>query len=233
MTRIECIGVVIPAHDEEELLGACLASVDAAAAAVADRCRVEVVVVLDDCTDASARIAQRYGADVASVSARSVGVARRAGVARLDARERGSLWIANTDADSVVPRDWLAHHLRLADAGADIVLGPVRPDFAGLTAAHVDRWRAEHPPGVATGNTFGANLGVRASVYDGVGGFDRVSEHEDVRLVDRARRRGASVVATADGVVVTSARLQGRTPGGYAGYLRRVAAELAAGVPVV
>ena len=37
--------------------------------------------------------------------------------------EPGSLWLANTDADSVVPWNWLIHQVDLADAGADLVLG--------------------------------------------------------------------------------------------------------------
>ena len=43
------ITVVVPAHDEAELIGACLESLDVAAAAVS--VPVRVVVVADACTD--------------------------------------------------------------------------------------------------------------------------------------------------------------------------------------
>jgi glycosyltransferase involved in cell wall biosynthesis len=224
---IERVGVVIPVHDEEGLLGACLESVQVAATAVAPRARVDIVVVLDACIDGSAAVAAQHPVEIVRISSRLVGAARRAGVARLGRRSGDATWIANTDADSVVPPTWLAHQLELADAGADVVLGPVRPDFTELAPAHVAYWLETHPPGVPTGNTHGANLGIRSCIYDLVGGFARVAEHEDVLLVARAREAGADVVSTADAEVVTSARFEGRTPGGYAGHLRRVAGEIA------
>jgi hypothetical protein len=46
-----------------------------------------------------------------------------------------------------------------------------------------------------------------------------VAEHEDVDLVARLRRTGVAITASAAGEVLTSGRRDGRTPGGYAGYL--------------
>lgn len=225
------IGVVIPVHDEEERLAACLDAMQDAVAAVHRHVDVAVVVVLDACTDGSAEIAARYPLTVLRTHSATVGAARRAGVERvrddLGVARPKDVWIANTDADSVVPSDWLAVQLGLAREGHDVVLGTVRPDFVGLTEQHVAHWYATHPPGIPTGNAHGANLGIRGNVYDAAGGFEPVPEHEDVRLVDRARTLGASIIATADGTVVTSARFQGRTPGGYAGFLRTLAGELA------
>lgn len=223
MTRALSVGVVIPVHNEESSLDACLTSVRRAAARVRDRCRTEVVVVLDGCTDASERIASCHDVMIVQVDERRVGAARRAGVAALTARARDRLWVANTDGDSTVPTDWLENQLSLADGGADVVLGNVRPDFVGLSPAHIAYWHATHPPGIALGNVHGANLGFRASVYDTVGGFDDLAQHEDVDLVRRARESGATVVATAIGTVETSSRMHGRTPGGYAEHLRGVA----------
>ena len=86
--------------------------------------------------------------------------------------------------------------------------------------AHQRLWLDTHIPGSPNGHTHGANLGVRASTYAAVGGFSALTEHEDVRLVDACRRWGATVVATDAAEVITSGRFIGRTPGGYAGYLR-------------
>ncbi|WP_418276584.1 hypothetical protein ACNHYB_01350 [Isoptericola jiangsuensis] len=66
----------------------------------------------------------------------------------------------------------------------------------------------------------GANLGIRASVYRAAGGFAPIPEHEDVAIVAAARTLGARIVPDAAAEVLTSARLVGRTPGGYARHLR-------------
>jgi hypothetical protein len=58
-----------------------------------------------------------------------------------------STWLANTDADSRVPEDWLVRQLEFADAGWDVVLGSVEPDSAernlslGPAGASGIRWR--------------------------------------------------------------------------------------------
>lgn len=219
--------VIVPVHDEEDLLGDCLASILVAAAAVP--VPVEIVVALDACSDGSARIATATGVRTVELAAGLVGAARRAGTARalelLDG-DPSHLWLAHTDADSIVPPHWLAHQLALRDAGAGLVLGTVRPDFRGLSARHAAHWTATHPRGRPAGNVHGANLGLRADVYLAAGGFPAVAEHEDVQLVARARSVDATVVVSDEAEVLTSARFTGRTPGGYAAFLRALAADL-------
>ncbi|NYF15653.1 glycosyltransferase involved in cell wall biosynthesis [Microbacterium sp. AK009] len=226
------VAVVVPVHDEEELLARCLASLTVAQEAAARAgARVEVVAVLDACTDRSAAIAAEFDVTLVEVSAARVGTARRAGVSaalrRLDPADLAQVWIANTDADSVVPANWLTHQLTLMRAGSDLMLGTVRPDFADLAPAHVAYWRATHHRGRPPGNTHGANLGVRGSVYRAAGGFTEVPEHEDVRLVEAARALGAIITPSDVAEVMTSGRFEGRTPGGYAAFVRATAAQFA------
>ncbi|TKR24725.1 glycosyltransferase [Cellulomonas hominis] len=214
--------VVVPVHDEEELLAACLASVATAAAGAG--VPVDVVAALDDCRDGSAGLARAAGVRTVTLGARAVGAARAAGIdAGLDrcGEDPGAVWIACTDADTVVPPHWLRTHRGLADAGADVVVGTVRPDPRDLTPRQLAAWRATRVPGRPHGHVHGANLGVRADAYRRAGGFAPLAEHEDVDLVARLRADRAAVVRTSDAVdVVTSGRTVGRTPGGYAGYLR-------------
>ncbi len=226
------VAVVIPAHDEEELIGACLDAVRLAAAAVSDRVEhVSVHVAADACSDQTSRIALAAGAEVVFPEQRGVGAARAAGVTSALAAHAHvpprSIWIAHTDADSVVPAHWLVHQLELASAGADVVVGTVRPDFRDLSAEQTSAWWATHVPGTANGHVHGANLGTRASTLVGAGGFEHVLEHEDVLLVAEARARGARLVASDDAWVRTSGRPVGRTAGGYAGYLREQLIPLA------
>ena len=230
MRSIRAIVVVVPVHDEVALLERCLTALAAAVAAVRVTCVVRVV--LDDCTDGSADIAVRHPFPLLTVGHSAVGAARASGVraalaavAHIPAHR---VWIANTDADSVVPVNWLALQLELAAAGADVVVGTVRPDFDDLSDEHRRLWLATHEPGRPNGHTHGANLGVRASTYLAVSGFDPLAEHEDVRLVAACRAAGAEIRASDEAEVVTSGRFNGRTPGGYAGYLREQAVRLSA-----
>ena len=110
---IRAVGVVVPAHDEQELLPACLAALRVAARHPAlRRLAVHLVPVLDACSDDSGDVAP----GALEVQARNVGVARAAGFAEVIARESGrpaqQLWLTTTDADSTVPADWLTEHLR-------------------------------------------------------------------------------------------------------------------------
>lgn len=209
------LGVVIPARDEEQLIGRCLASVRAAAASVS--ARVTVVVVADGCLDSTVAVARSVrGVRVIELESSNVGAARAAGAAEV--LRLGADWIANTDADSVVPANWLVHQAELADEGWDVMVGTVRPDFAELAPEQQAVWLGSHTPGEPNGHVHGANLGVRASAYRTSGGYRELPEHEDVDLV--ARLDGFRTIASDTAEVVTSARRYGRTPGGYARFLR-------------
>lgn len=225
---MRAVAVVIPAHDEEALIGRCLASVTRAATRARERqpdLDVTVVVALDACTDTTAPQVARWAVETVHLSARNVGTARRVGVAHalelIGGRPRDT-WIAMTDADTVVPPDWITHQLDLADAGIDLVLGTVRPDFADLSARHAAYWRATHHRGRPPGNVHGANLGVRASTYAAAGGVPELAAHEDVAFVGAVRAVGARERASDVHEVETSGRFTGRTPAGYAAFLRRV-----------
>lgn len=185
---------------------------------------VTVVVTADRCADGTAAVARGAGAHVVEIDAGSVGAARRAGVAEgvrlLGGPAAWRTWVASTDADTVVPPAWLVRHLALAQRGARLVLGRAVPDPGGLDPAAVARWHHLHP--VVTDDphryVHGANLGVRLDAYAAAGGWPALREHEDHALVAALVARGTPAGLGPD--VVTSARREGRTPGGYAGYLK-------------
>ena len=231
---IEAIGVIVPAHDEEELLADCLSSLDLAARRAG--VPVHVAVVLDDCRDGSAGVARRAvvtgGVTILETRGRSVGRARAVGASALLARHRdvdpAALWLATTDADSVVPPRWLEAQRVLADEqGVDAVAGTVAVvDWAGHPPEVPGRYHLLYGSSATQpdhDHVHGANLGVRASAYLSAGGFAPLTCSEDHRLWRTLQALGRPVVSTWAEPVVTSARSWGRAAGGFADVLRGLA----------
>ena len=210
------IGVVIPAHNEERCLEACLRSVlEAAAHPLLEAERVDIVVVLDSCSDGSRAIAQSFPVTVVEVQARSVGVARATGAHTLI--EAGARWLACTDADTTVPADWLAAQLA---HGADAVCGVVEVDDWSLHHQQVRaRYEACYTDCDGHSHIHGANLGVTSAAYLLAGGFPALACHEDVHLVRALQALGAHIAWSRSVRVRTSARLDFRAQGGFGSYL--------------
>lgn len=234
---VEQIAVVVPARDERELLPGCLVSLAAAVAAVAALdIPTTVAVVLDSCTDDSADVLAALRSRLAmelvvlTSAAGAVGAARATGAAHLLARLGiAGTWLATTDADSVVPVDWLTQQVLRARAGARVVAGTVAVTaWSERPTAVRERAELEYAvplAGNGHGHVHGANLGLAADVYHAVGGFAPVTHDEDVHLVDAALARGVPVTWAGDLPVRTSGRVIARAPHGFAGYLNRLDAS--------
>ncbi|MEK4243463.1 glycosyltransferase [Janibacter sp. FSL W8-0316] len=223
---IRALHVVVPARNEEVLLPEALASIDAArrrASIVHPEVMIDVTVVLDRSVDGSASVVRRAGVRSLSVDHGNVGAARRSGATAAlrtaEALQIGvdDLWLASTDADTVVPPHWLVGHIDLSRTH-DAVIGTVEP--RGLTDSRVlMEWRARHHLVEGHPHVHGANLGLRASTYLAIGGFRAMASDEDVDLVRRIRAHTPSWVATDTVRVSSSARRTGRCHGGFAEYL--------------
>jgi hypothetical protein len=136
-----------------------------------------------------------------------------------------AIWLATTDADTVVPPGWLRRQLDYADAGWDVVLGTVTiTDWDGHPAhvpvAFAERYAfsGPHHPHV-----HGANLGIRASAYLAAGGFRPLRTAEDHMLLAAATEAGCAVLQARDITVETSGRRWGRAPRGFSNLLRTLA----------
>ncbi len=226
--NVDVVHVVVPAHDEEALLGDCLASLATAAARLTAEVQgvvVRITVVLDGCTDGSAAVAATYGVDTVLVDAGNVGVARAAGIDRVvelaDGHRADRVLVASTDADCVVPELWLVDLHALTSAGYDLVVGSVHPDPADLPAGVLERWRDRHRR--PHGHVHGANLGFTLAAYARSGGLQPVGLHEDVLLVEAMRAAGCEW--TTSGSVQTSGRTASRVSGGFATYLATLVAQ--------
>lgn len=223
MPVISRIGVIVPAQNESRLLPRCLRALDVAASRLRmarPQVDLRIVVVLDSCTDDSATVVSRFVDVVAlAVSVGTVGAARQAGLQELGATMAPD-WFATTDADSAVPPGWLVHQVDTAASGTHLVLGTVQPDDTEMTAAQFRRWQARHTGRDGHSHVYGANLGFSARAAQVSGGFRPLAAHEDVDLADRIKATGLSWMASAAAPVLTSARIFGRTPAGFAGYIR-------------
>ncbi len=210
------IAVLVPAHNEAELIAACLTSIAASAQRVDEA--VRIYVALDACTDATAEIAASLGAVGVSCRYRNVGRARAA--AARAAIADGARWLASTDADSRVPENWLGTQLQ---CGGDAFRGVVRvDDWESYPAWMTAVFRGSAAPKDGHPHVHGANLGVATSWYLRAGGFAPLSAHEDVALMRALGHAGARVVARAAPAVITSARRDARAPLGFGQYLQQL-----------
>lgn len=226
---IEAAAVIVPAHNEEALLPACLAALRRATATLGAT-PVHTVVVADACTDGTVRLAWEAGARVVEISARNVGAARAAGMREalrtFPRVDPAHVWLATTDADSVVPPCWLSRQIQYASHGWDAILGTVTvTDWAGRPAELAAAYAAHYLHGTASHqHVHGANLGVRGSAYLAADGFQPLRSGEDHALLEALGVAGRAVLPVTDIVVETSARRLARAPRGFSHLLGRLAA---------
>lgn len=233
---IDHVAIVVPARDERDRIAESLVSILAAVGALAGVCSTQIVVVADRCSDDTAEVAARQlrpGDRIVLSSAGCVGEARRIGVefVRSDGYRPERTWIAGTDADTVVPIDWLSRQLAHADRGAMATAGRVRlradgadahgpdPTIAGIEERFRISYRAsaQRRPHI-----HGANIGVRMDTYLAVGGWRSIATGEDHDLWRRIVGAGSVVVHDGLSIVETSARTRGRAPDGFAADLARL-----------
>jgi glycosyltransferase involved in cell wall biosynthesis len=122
------LSFIVPAHNEETLLGRTLDAIHAAAAELGDP--FEVVVADDASTDNTAEIARQCGARVVGVNCRQIAATRNAG-ARVSCGER----LFFVDADTVIDARVLTAALRAMDNGA--VGGGAPPRLEGPVPLYV------------------------------------------------------------------------------------------------
>jgi hypothetical protein len=184
--------------------------------------------VSDSSTDRTGQVATSVLGSrgcVVIVQARNVGSARRLAADYALGRRQGPLkraWLANTDADCIVPSSRLCDQLKLADQGIEAIAGTVSvDDFAEHDPEVAERFRASYT--IASDDTHphihGANFGVRADAYLRAGGWSELVTAEDHDLWWRLHRESTRMASTASIQVTTSGRRIGRAPHGFAGAL--------------
>ena len=191
------ISFVIPAYNEEKLLGACLASIERELARTS--CDAEVIVVNNASTDGTSAVALAYPR-VCLVDECEKGIvfARRAGFVA----SSGDL-IANVDADTVLPAGWVATVLDEFQARPSIVALSGPHIYHDLSLFQRAASRVFYMGGYAVyfvnhrifkkgGMLQGGNFVVRRSALIAIGGFDTsiIFYGEDTDLARRLAEVG-------------------------------------------
>lgn len=191
------ISFIVPAHDEERLIGATLDTLAAASACLS--IESEIIVVIDASTDRTAEIARRAGAIVIEVEHRQIAATRNAGaeIARGDQ-------LIFIDADTLVDARVIEAAQRAIDAGAVGGGCEVRLQEplsrSERAAQRFFCWLFR-----VTRIAPGCFLFVTRSAFDEVGGFDQAwYAGEDVAMSRALAKHGRFVILRES--VVTSAR---------------------------
>ena len=188
------ISVIVPAYNEEAYLRGTLASIAEAAATLTASARacVEILVVDNNSTDATAAVALASGATVVREPRQGIARARNAGAGHA----AGDVLVF-VDADVTIPPGLLLEvHAAISDpvcigGGADVEYRPRRRSIHLYLAAW--RFLAQR-----LGMVQGATQFCRRSTFEAIGGYDEkawIGEDVDFYWAMRhlARRTGSSV----------------------------------------
>jgi glycosyltransferase involved in cell wall biosynthesis len=190
------VSVVVPTRDRAGYLRVCLASI--AAQQLAEP--FEIVVVDDGSADDTPAVAERAGAELVRLPGpRGPNAARNAGVAR----SRAGL-VAFVDDDVEAPPGWLGAVVEGArrHPGADAFGGPIHARLEGPSPRSCGREPApittldlgieDHE----TERVWGANMALRRSAFERIGGFDdRLPQFgEEEEWLTRLRAGGGRVM---------------------------------------
>jgi glycosyltransferase involved in cell wall biosynthesis len=181
------LSFIIPAHNEEELIGRTLDSVHSSVEGTFEA--YEIIVVDDASTDRTAEVARERGARVVNVSCRQIAATRNAG-----AREAMGDRLIFVDADTMVTRSVIRAAVEAMNSGA--VGGGSAVNFDGTIPRYAE---VLHP--ILTVLFRIARLACGCFVFctretfDATGGFnEELYASEEIALSSALKRQGRFVV---------------------------------------
>jgi glycosyltransferase involved in cell wall biosynthesis len=213
------ISFIIPAHNEEALIGRTLSALHKSARALGEP--YEIIVANDTSTDRTGEIALEQGARVVAVNRRQIAATRNAGVRAAT----GETFIF-VDADTMVTERALRAAVRALRGGA--VGGGCAVRFDGRMPPYAVVLERLLPPLLhALGMAAGCFLFCTRRAYLAAGGFDEALYWaEEVAFGRRLKRQGRFVILR-EFVITSGRKLRAHT----ALDLLRVGARLALGGP--
>jgi glycosyltransferase involved in cell wall biosynthesis len=209
------ISFIIPAYNEEQLLGRTLSAINAAGRALGER--FEVVVVDDASTDRTVAIACELGARVVPVEHRQIAATRNAG-----AREASGEMLIFVDADTVVTPSAVAAAADAMQQGA--VGGGCAFHFDGRLPLYGRIMAAVAAPLYRVlGLASGCFLFCTREAFAATGGFDERLFGAEEAALSRALRRQGRFVILRERVTTSGRKLRAHSAGEILGLLARFA----------
>lgn len=193
VSTVISISIIIPALNEEKMIGRCLESLTKLAFA---RDRFEVLVVDNGSRDRTLAIAESFKDRLNLKVLQQAGV-RISALRNLGARAASGCILAFLDADCLALADWLDRIFTLTRADGAGVLGahyllPENSSWVGRTWHHYQ----EAPKSGKVSHVPAGDLIMRREDFLKLGGFDEtIQTNEDYELCDRARKAGMHVQA--------------------------------------
>jgi glycosyltransferase involved in cell wall biosynthesis len=209
------LSFVIPAYNEESLLGLTLATLNDSARAAGQP--FEVVVVDDASTDRTAAIAREHGVRVVTVEHRQIAATRNAG-----ARESIGDMLIFVDADTLVTPDVVRAAVDAMQGGA--VGGGCGFRFSGRLPLYGRILEAVTGPLYRSmGLASGCFLFCTRDAFHLVGGFDEELFAAEEAVMSRALRRLGRVVILRESVTTSGRKLRTYSAREVLGLLARIA----------
>lgn len=200
--KLPLISVVVPAFNEATTLSACLQS-------LVDQDyqgKYEIIVVNNNSTDLTAKIAAIYSHKVISEKRQGVAWARQAGFKAA----KGEI-IFSTDADTIVPQNWISTIVSEFIKKPKLIAFGGGISYFGSNTLFKLFFKAYQPINNLISMMFNlnfrcVNMAVRKDAFLQVGGFDTsLEQNEDRRLKEKLKEIGY-VMMINKAIVKTSAR---------------------------
>jgi glycosyltransferase involved in cell wall biosynthesis len=194
------ISFIVPAYNEERLLGATLDALRAAALATGEP--YELIVADDASTDRTAAIAAQHGAIAVSVAHRQIAATRNSG-----ARKANGDWLIFVDADTLVSEAVVRSAVEALRSGA--VGGGAAVEFDGTVPLYA---RLLLPVLVRSfrwaGLAAGCFLFCTRHAFAAVGGFDEAFYGAEELVMSRALKRQGRFVVLRQAVITSGRKLR-------------------------
>lgn len=181
--QLPAVSVVIPAFNEERRLAKALRSIQKQTYKGA----IEVIVVDNNSTDKTIAVAKKFGARVISETRRGVAYCRQSGFKAAS----GDL-IASTDADTIVPKDWLKRFVdEFSRKQHAVAISGMYTFYDGSVPLRALTALFNYPLFCIFRWYSGANMIVRREAFFSIGGFNEsINLSEDSDLCVRLAKIG-------------------------------------------
>ncbi|MFH1327202.1 MAG: glycosyltransferase family A protein [archaeon] len=171
------ISIIIPAHNEEKYIKKTLQSIKNS-----EYKNYEIIVICDNCSDSTEKIAKRYTKKVYSVNLKNTAKSRNLGAKK----SKGNILVFN-DADTIISKTYLYLIKKAVEKGAEYGTCKWRSE--------TDHWFGRY---WAWGNnrsnkkekTIAGNSFVKKNVFQEVNGFKALKKGEDTDLGNRLKNKG-------------------------------------------